>query len=200
MCGAAATCLIRHEGPLAGFTGSWATSLVRLSDGAELALGAGSVALPRGGGAAAWVCADGGASPCAAWPAALAALGCAADGSDCVLRAALFDGAGASVDAHADLLAIPAALVLPRARVHAFVSPTRNPDGSVSVYLNTNATAVFVTLTTTEQGVFDDNAFLLTTAECPRIVNLLPIIGAGAVEPAALVASLRIEHLAIYSD
>ncbi len=192
--------MIRHDGPLAGFSGSWATSLVRLSDGAELALGAGSVVLPRGAGATAWVCADGGASPCAAWPATLEALGCAADGSDCVLRAALRDGAGAAVDAHADLLAAPMALDLPRARVDAAVSPTRNSDGSVSVYLNTNATAVFVTLTTTEQGVFDDNAFLLTVAECPRVINLLPITGAGAISPVALAASLRVEHLALYRD
>jgi hypothetical protein len=58
--------------------------------------------------------------------------------------------------------------------------------------------ALLVTLTTLEQGVFDDNVFALTAAQSPKIVKLKPITGAAAIDPAGLANSLRVEHLGTY--
>jgi hypothetical protein len=202
ICGHVGKCLLKNDHPLARLTGSWATTLLRLSDGKELPLGAGGVDLGPGAGAVAWVCADGqhqSAGSCNDLPAMLAAKGCAADGSDCVMRAELFDaaaGAGA-VDSHVDLLTTPAQLHLLPAEITATVAAAPAADGSVSVTLSTNATAVLVTLTTGEQGVWSDNAFTLLPG-APQTLVLRTIVGAAPIDAKALAASLRTEHVAMY--
>ena len=205
ICGDAASCLLKNDNPLKGFTGSWATELWKLGGSGATAthtpvkLGGGAVDLARGSGAAAWVCADGsGAPPCkAGWGDVLAAHGCAKDGSDCVLSATLTDSSGTAVDTHVDLLTTPAQLALPPAAVEAVVAPALGADGSATVTLSANATALLVTLTTGEQGVWSENVLALP-AGASRRVTLQPIAGAAPIDIAALAKDLRVEHVAMY--
>lgn len=188
ICGDAGKCLLKNDNALAGFKGTWATALLKLgatAGAAPMQLGGGAVDLPRGSGAAACVCADGGAPPCKAWSAVLAASGCASDGSDCVLRAELADAAGAAADAHVDLLAPPVQLALPRAAVDAAVDAAPAADGSVGVTMSANATALLVMLTTGEQGVWSDNVLTLAPG-APQKLVLKPIAGAAPIDAKAL--------------
>eukprot|EP00937_MAST-01D_sp_MAST-1D-sp2_P000903 g903.t1 len=201
ICGDGASCLLKNDAALSGFRGRWETELWRLGTAgahAPVKLGGGEVDLARGPGAAAWVCADGsGAPPCRAWGAVLAAHGCAGDGSDCVLCASLVDASGAEADAHVDLLTTPALLALPPTAVEAAVAPALSADGSAAVTLSANATALLVTLTTGEQGVWSENAFALP-AGVERTVTLRPIAGAAPINAAALAKDLRVEHVQMY--
>jgi hypothetical protein len=197
MCGDKGACLLKNDYPLSGFNGTWTTSLVQLSPHKTTPLGTGKVELPRGAGAAAWVCADGATPPCSPWAAMLAKYGCASDGSDCVLDLQLHNAKGAVVDAHVDLLTVPASMQLPHAAVAASVAATSHPDGSVDVTLTTNATALLVTLTTTEQGVWSDNAFALYP-DAKRVLTLRPIAGATPIDAKTLSKTLRVEHVGMY--
>ena len=67
------------------------------------------------------------------------------------------------------------------------------PDGSVPVTLTTDATALFVTLTTLAQGRFSDNAFCMPPGT--TTVRYMPFFDT---DYDALVSSLRIEHAAAY--
>tara|TARA_B110000208_G_scaffold178728_2_gene226867 strand:- start:112 stop:471 length:360 start_codon:yes stop_codon:yes gene_type:complete len=70
-----------------------------------------------------------------------------------------------------------------------------NKEGKVPVTVSATATAVLVTLTTLESGVFSDNVFLLTP-QAPIVVLFTSY--AGPVDAKALRASLRVVHLAQY--
>ena len=97
--------------------------------------------------------------------------GCSSDGRDCVLSISLTDTSGTVADAHVDLLAVPAAMTLPRAVVTATVAAAPAADGSIKVTLKTTEPALFVVLTTTQQGVWSDNAFAMLDAGTERRVR-----------------------------
>ncbi|CAE7407283.1 MANBA [Symbiodinium natans] len=59
------------------------------------------------------------------------------------------------------LMARPADLRLPAAKVSATVAPSPNEDGSIDILLTADNTALFVTLTTLAHGRFSDNAFAM---------------------------------------
>jgi hypothetical protein len=63
--------------------------------------------------------------------------------------------------------------------------------------MTTNATALLVTLTTTEQGVWSDNAFALYPG-AERVLTLRPIAGATPIDTKALSKTLRVEHVGLY--
>jgi hypothetical protein len=123
--------------------------------------------------------------------------GCASDGSDCLLRAVLKDVDGNVADEHVDLLAPPVQLAVPRANIDVTVATKPAADGSVTVVLSADTTALFVMLTTGEQGVWSDNALTLAPGERRQIL-LRPIAGAKPIDAKALAADLRVEHLAQY--
>ena len=84
---------------------------------------------------------------------------------------------------------------LPTAAVSHAVKHAPASSGSVKITLASNATAVYVVLSTLEQGLFDDNAFVLRPgAEHERTVELF-----GGTSSAAVEALLRVEHLAMYT-
>ena len=58
--------------------------------------------------------------------------------------------------------------------------------------METNATALFVVLTTRAPGRFADNAFALLPGR-PRTLSFLPF---GAFDAGLFASSLRVEHLA----
>jgi len=96
------------------------------------------------------------------------------------------------------LLAPPSGLILPAANVSLELGAL-GTYSTVPITLRTNATALFVTLTTQAAGRFSDNAILLVGGE-PTTIKFLPWLeGASpAANTALLRRSLRVEHLQQY--
>ncbi len=100
----------------------------------------------------------------------------------CLLRCV--DDAGVVVSSSELILARPADLRLPAARIK---YKARGRD----VALETNATALYVVLTTRSPGRFSDNAFSLLPGR--KTLEFLPF---GAFDAGLFASSLRVEHLA----
>ena len=94
------------------------------------------------------------------------------------------DDAGVVVSSSELILARPADLRLPVARI-------KYKARGREVVLETNATALFVVLTTRAQGRFADNAFALLPGR--KTLEFLPF---GTFDAGLFAASLRVEHLA----
>jgi beta-mannosidase len=176
-CGVDGRCYVKNDDALSAHPSVvLSRALLRVSDGAVLLnVTSGPISLPIGGGAIAWLCLDGapGSDPragtCNATTAVLAAVGCAADGSDCVLLVAVSEQA-VPLSAHTQLLAMPGPVSshLPAPfNLTVTVAPSPNPDGTLSLSLSfpagtpQTAVALLVTLTATVPGRFSDNAFTL---------------------------------------
>ncbi len=84
-------------------------------------------------------------------------------------------------------------MVLPNATVTVSVASSPNPDGTVNVTVSTDATAVYVTLTTLAAGRFSDNAFLAMPGD--RVLTFIPF---GDLTLDVLTSSIRVEHVAMY--
>jgi hypothetical protein len=123
---------------------------------------------------------------------------------DCVLNVTVFadsnddDSSGTVVSENILPLALPSALRLPDTNVSYTVSDvvTDGRAKAVQVSLTSTSTAVYVWLSTLEQGRFSDNAFFLVPG-VQKIVEFLPFDKAST-SAAALKASLRVEHLKMY--
>ncbi len=201
VCGDAGHCYLRSDDAVNAFAGSVAVSVLHLKTATLSALKTVPVSVPRGAAAFAYFCLGAGdavAGTCQPVAAALTAAGCAADGSDCVLRTVTTSAAGAAVDDNWALLAPPAALAaggaLPRANVTAAVAGPQRADGSVPVMVSTDAPALLVVLTSLAQGRFEPNLLTLAAAG-DTIVSFLPFEGFEAQQ---LAESLRVEHAALY--
>ena len=90
------------------------------------------------------------------------------------------------------LFASPSRLVLPPANLSLAVAPQANTDGSINVTVSSDATALYVTLTTLSQGRFSDNAFAMAPGR--TLLTFVPLEGMKVL-PSSLSASLRVEHL-----
>ena len=203
-CGADGACLVKNDGALDDAGGALqgaalATSLVHLASGAASAVASQAVSLPRGAGSAAWLCVNASEGPppaCAGYVASLAAAGCAADGSDCMLALTLAaaGGAGAVLAQSHELLAAPARLALAPARVAVAAVEAANAT-TATVALTTDAPALFVTLTTQAPGRFSSNALTLLL---PPGRNLTFEFWRSADDLALLASTLRVEHAQMY--
>ena len=200
VCGSAGHCFLRSDDAVAPFAGSVAVSVLHLRSAALLPLKTVPVSVPRGAAAFAYFCLGAGdavAGTCQSVADALTAAGCAADGSDCVLRTTTTSsGSGEVKDDNWALLATPARLAaagsLPRANVTASVAGAPLPDGSVPVTVATDAPALLVVLTSLAQGRFEPNLLTLPAAGATTVA-FLPFQG---FELEQLVESLRVEHAA----
>ena len=180
--------------PVAGATAS--LRMLHLASGAITPAATWPVALPRGGGASMWGCADGrsAAGACTQWPALLPTLGCAADGSDCIALLELRSASGGLLADNFELLTAPYRMAFPAAaQVSAAVASAPNGDGSVNITLSADSTALFVTLTTAAAGRFSDNAVILTPG-----ASTVAFIPWGALDLGLLASSLRVEHVAMH--
>lgn len=203
-CGADGRCVFKNDAALAGFSGQAAIELLSVASGQRAPLATVPLELPRGAGAGAWVCADGSAlapppaAPCASWADLLPRHGCAAGGADCMLVVTLTSASLPAPLENVVLLAPPSAMLpLPPARVVASVAALPSPDGqSCAVDVSTDATALFVTLTTLASGRFSDNAFVL--AKGARAALQFLAFDARA-DCDLLAATLRVEHVALYT-
>jgi hypothetical protein len=135
--------------------------------------------------------------PCTLWNASTAwgAVGCDADGANCVLEIVTNSSGGATVSTNLLPFQPPVAMRLPNATVSAIVDAKVPTDDEVSITLSTTASAMHVVLTTTVDGRFSDNFFLLEPG-APRTISF--ISWGPVTQPVLqnLTSSLRIEHLA----
>ena len=134
---------------------------------------------------------------CTAWAAAKGwkATGCDANGTNCVLDISVTNSSGARVSHNVLPFVPPKAMLVPQADV---VAAVKLVDGKPAIELSTNATALFVVLTTKANGRFSDNAFLLEKTAQPTQVFFEPwddAADAVATAMSDLKASLRVEHL-----
>jgi hypothetical protein len=137
---------------------------------------------------------------CAPWSAVLASVGCAADASNCVLSARVYQAAADALhQAVAEPTLLDSQVVLLNTLAHA-----RIPAAHVTAAIDTNTgtvtlsttggAALFVTVTSTAQGRFADNVLLLLP-HMPLTVNFLPLVAGERPTP----ANTRIDHVAMYT-
>ena len=121
--------------------------------------------------------------------------GCDKSGTNCVLVIDVTNSSGARVSHNVLPFVPPKAMTVPQAAV---VADVKLVDGRPMVELTTNATALWVVLTTRAIGRFAEGAFLLEKTG-PTQVAFEPwdtATDAVAVAMAELKASLRVEHVA----
>lgn len=188
--------LVKSDDAFAPFTGTASVSLLHIDTGGSSPLATYAVALPIGGGATQWACANSTVditrANCPPWSAVLPTAGCAPDGSDCLVLLSLKDAAGTLVADNFELLTPPYKMSLPAATVTA-AAGTPAADGTVPIVLTSDKTALFVVLTTLAQGRFSDNAVIIAPGQ-----TTLSFIPWGPLELALLTSSLRVEHVAMY--
>ena len=85
-------------------------------------------------------------------------------------------------------------MALPAATVTFVIAPAPNADGSVNITLSSTHVAAYVTLTTLAAGRFSDNSFFIV----PPTSTVVQFIPFGTLNNSKLVASLRVEHVAMY--
>ena len=198
-CGAAGYCYVKNDNPFSAFHGQAVVTLLHVLDGAESILSTQAVYLSAGANSIQWLCAKTGGSPFSGtclslWPA-IAAAGCAYNGSDCVLLLKLTsaDDNNNVVYSNFELLAPPKGMILPNATVTASIQ-VPYPDGSIPILLACDMTAFFVGLVTQAQGRFSDNYVIMpygtqtTIFFYPSDVNQLDW----------LTKTLRVDHIAKY--
>ena len=196
-----ALCYIRNDLP-APFSGQVTVEALNLLGGKATTLSSMKVSLPAGGGAIGFFCADkstsvsAGAPNCTTFADLFKSVpDCSHGTQDCVLNVTVADDAkgGKAISRNILPLALPSALRLPTANISHTVQETA---GNVEVRLTSSATAMYVWLSTLEQGRFEDNAFVLLPG-VEKTVRFMPF-AAATTSAKALETSLRVEHLAMY--
>jgi hypothetical protein len=132
-------------------------------------------------------------APCPSWNSTTQwqQAACNGNGSNCVLVIEVTaDGQRASTNLLPFLP--PKAMRLPEANVTAIVSVVNTSADAAQVTLSTNATALYVVLTTQAAGRFEDNSVLLEVGH-PRTIAFIPW---APMDAALLQRTLRVEHLA----
>jgi beta-mannosidase len=203
-CGGDGRCYVRHDSHMRALNATATFQLVhtRTGAGAGVPIASFPISLPAGIARIAWVCLTGGeplsgCNPLGPW---LSANGCASDGTDCVVEAAVADGGGggggaAPLVTNTFLMAPPGSLAVPAGVTAAFaLAPLPNPDGSVNVTVTTSGSALFVTLTTLAAGRFSDNAFHVW-GQGGVVVAFVPW---GGLDYGLLATTLRVEHARSY--
>jgi hypothetical protein len=203
---------VRNDSPLAPLNATLTVTALSIATGLPVGapLTSAAISLAPGAASSVWAClgANGSASGsgsgwgwgCQAPALALAKAGCAANGTDCLLRSVLTDAAtGQAVYQNQQLWALPSDLALaPGVSVSATVGSPGSPGGPVPVTLHVQGgAAVLVCLSTAAQGRFSDNALVLVPAG-EVLLYFVPMVPGGAVDAQALASSLRVEHLGMY--
>lgn len=88
----------------------------------------------------------------------------------------------------------PKNMLLPKADVTFAIGSAVNSDGSVDVTVVTDKVAVYVTLTTTAQGRFSENAFVMVPGT--KKLSFIPLPTGFDLDE--LAKTTRVEHAASY--
>jgi hypothetical protein len=178
-------CVIKNNSPFRA-EGTLYISLLRFSDGKKTPVKVDSFSMPGGVAESVWTCAmsnhDG---SCATWPTILAFGGCASM-SDCLL---LLDIKTSDTTISNFIpLTTPQQMKLPKVTITLSVDSV-----SGAVTLKSDATAVFVTLTTQAQGRFGENTFWMTAG-----TKTVDFVWFGKMDIPTLQSTLRVEHAQMY--
>jgi len=183
-CGQGGKCYVKNDSPVA-FEGSCVISSLCFATGEGKELKTlsltGDSALPPGAGITRFFDVD------------LSGI----DGSMHMLIARCMTAGGMLLSVNEIPLAPPSRMRLPVAAVTAKVAPAHNDDGSVDVRLESDKTALYITLTTLAHGRFSRNAFAMAAlgpAPAVTVVQFLPF-GTKKADIKLLSESLRVEHL-----
>ena len=122
-------------------------------------------------------------------------MGCAVGGADCVLQVQVRNSSGGLASWSMLPFAPPRELRLPPANVTATVGAA-TAAGTVPITLRTNATALFVVLTSHAAGRFSDNSLLLEAGAATVDFISWEAGGVDSTQLALLRSTLRVEHLA----
>ena len=139
------------------------------------------------------LCEPSGKHFCSSWATVLAAHGCAADGSNCLLAVDIINQDGATIAHNDQLLTIPSKLNVSSVDVDVVVG-AENSDGTIAVNVTAvgGAPALFVTLFTRAQGRFSENVVSLA----PEIATELLFFQFESQQRDILVETIRVNHLA----
>jgi beta-galactosidase/beta-glucuronidase len=121
-------------------------------------------------------------------------LSSSVNGTTTMLHAVVTDASGKVVNDNYIPFTEPKNMLLPKGDVKFTISSAPNPDGSVDVTVVADKVAVYVTLTTTAQGRFSENAFVMTPGT--RKLSFIPL--PTGFDLAELAKTTRIEHAASY--
>lgn len=175
-CGSGGQCYVKNDGSFP-FNGTLEINSVAFDTGSLAPLFSQTLAMPAGAGVTQFF-----------------TLKQPVDGTKHIVTATITSTDGKVVSHNVIPFATPANMALRKATVGFQVSGSVNPDGSVDIKINTDAPAVFVTLTTLAQGRFSDNALLLLP-QSPLTVRFIPF---DTLDLNLLKSSLRVEHVASY--
>ena len=193
-CGADGTCYVKNDRAGKPFRGTVTLEALSFADGTVATVHVEQSSLAAGAGVSHYF-----------YAASIANISRA---THMLLATVRDDDSDSAVSANEILLAPPTGLTLPSAAVTAVVASTVNPDGSTNVTISTNATALYVTLTTLAQGRFSDNFFAMRPG-VTRVVTFLPFATTRAVAEGGggnggvstmLARSMRVEHLQMYLE
>ena len=196
-CGADARCFVKNDGALTPLDGVTLNIFAVRMDGTRTPLlPSKPVTLPVGANAIEWFCADGKVVPpaaCAPWSSVLPTVGCAGNGTDCVLSLSVTTGDG-ELSYNTQLLTVPGHLSMATDTRVTLAVGAEAPDGSIPITITVTGSgpALFVTLFTLANGRFSDNA-LPVMFPGMETVQFLPFLPGQA---GALASSLRVDHLA----
>ena len=196
-------CYVRNDLP-GTFSGTVQVEAINFVTGQATRLSTLAVSLPAGGGAMGFFCAANGtglarstiSEHCPTFGEVYAHVGCVDGAADCMLNVTVADKSGVPMSRSLLPLTKPSRFHLPAASVSYTVKAAAAGSRSVSIVLNTNATAIYVWLSTAEQGRFSDNGLTLLPGR-DVTVEFLSFLSAGT-SSTTLQRTLRLEHLQMY--
>jgi len=185
-CDNAAECYVKNDG-IMEFQGTVTVAVAVFATGKITTVSTNSVSLQAGAGITKWFCASSNpSSQCRPWPEVLQAGGCS-NNSNCMLIVTVTDKGQNEVSRNEMALTTIRDMKLPNPTITLEVAT----NGEITV--QSDAVAVYFTLTTEAQGRFSDNAFLLLPGK--TTVQFMPI---GNLDVDTLKSTLRFEHARLY--
>jgi len=172
-------CYVNNNAPLP-FKGTVSISQISFADSSEKVLKTVALDMPAGVGVTKFF--------------ELTPPGGNLNGTHVILHAVVSSSDGKVVNDNHIPLTAPKNMLLPKAEVTFSVADTADEDGTVSIKVTSTSFALYVTLTTTAQGRFSDNAFVLRKGTVT--IDFIPFKGFEIDE---LKRTLRVEHAQSYS-
>ena len=161
-----ALCYVRND-LVRDFKGTVTVEAIHFTSGKATRLSTALVSLAAGGGTTAFLCAanstglSSGKPDCGSFEDIYREVGCVNGAADCMLNITVVSLSGTPTSRSMLPLGVPSSFKLPPVAISHSIKPTAAGASSVEVSLASNATATYVWLSTTEQGRFSDNAFVL---------------------------------------
>jgi beta-mannosidase len=198
VCGKSGACYVKNDNSLNAFEGRLHLDLIQFHDGTVQRVLDTNISLARGAGSMVWLCAGSASSPvtsCPTYTEITQSFGVTTNNS--VLVATLLQGSNI-VDTNEIFMEtfanITASGSLPKANVQLTIDSTPK-NGVYACHLTTDKVALMVQLTTSAQGRFSRNVFMLRPGTTTIHFLPSPFI---PLDVDKLIRTTRVEHLAMY--